>query len=1293
VSPTSKTNVPPAAGKAATRAASRPAAKAPSLVPAGEIAETIDPTTAALFERARVAEAASVEKGVEAWREVAQKARRHRTPLRALARLYEQQEQWAPMAETLRKEAALASKREDKRALLQPLVAIYRDKLHLGVRAIAVLQQILQLAPRDLRALDELAALYEQLKRWTDLIAVLRRRAPLGATTDQKVATWLHVADLYADRVGNKTQAIEAYLKVLELDPGHTAAIAQLKALYEARRDWGGLIELSRKEIALLDDPAARASRYAEAARLATSKIENAALAMDLWSDVLGEDPWNEEALAALEKLSEKTGDWQRLAGVLRHQAESSTAASQQVELLEKLAFILETRLSDAPAAIASWRSLLEIQADHPAALRALERLLLDAEAFEELESIYAAQSRWKDLARVLERRAGTADPDRRPELLLRAAAIYSDELDLPEEAARAYEMVLAIDPDHVAAAEALIPFYETAGEGAALARVLEVRLAHTDDGDARRALLARVADLYAEDGTDASAALGARLRHIHEEPEDPALWDRAEKLARRTGEWAALATALEATWADAADRTRFMPAMLAAVRAHEQGGNHEAALRVNALVLELDPEHALAFSNSERLCALTERWDDLEAIYRKRIDRADAPAERKRLLLQAAALYRDRWDDAERARRALYEALDLDVADGDTVLALAALEAGAVSGEDTWGELGARPIAIARGGKRVELAILARIYREGGHWQALADLLRRADAVLAEHPADHVALLLELARVQEHELEQPDRARTSIEQAVAAAPDDPRPLDALAELCRRAGDWQRLARVSGQRSRLAREADERARLLLAAADAVAEETGAVEHALDLYQEVLRLQPQNDQALAALERFYRTNKRWAELLEILGARCEATADAVERIALELQAARLCADELRDTRGAIAIYEAILATEPTHAAALEALADLYQRTGRMGEYLELLGARLESAETDEERVSYCRQIAAVHANQLARNDLAARYLERAFALDRAGESYRELLAAYRRDRRFEAVADVIARHVDATESSAERVAAFLELGQLRSGQLADVTGAIAAYRAALELDADNVRALDAVAILLEERAAHEDAAAALARLCAASETEKERAAAHYRLGCLKKRRLGDPAGAETELRKALESDPSHADAAFELAEYQEARGAWDAATGLLVQTAAEASDPRVKARLLARAGDLCERELDDSARAAQLYALALDNDPGMAHAGNALVRICEAEGRHEELLEVLELLLGHADRHGRRWLHALHLKLATTAEALNRYEQALEHYQAAWELDPTDVPTLVGMTNLRRRLHE
>jgi len=1189
-------------------------------VPAGRIVEKIDAPVAALFERAKAAEAASPEEGIAAWREVAQKARRHRTPLRALARLHEALEQWAPLADALRKEAGLVTKRAEKRALMEALAVVYRDRLHLNVRAVSVLQQLLQLEPGDAGVLDDLANLYEQLKRWNDLIAILRQRAPLGATTEQQAATWLRVADLYADRVANKTQAIDAYQQVLQLDAGSAPAIARLKKLYEARRDWAGIIDLSRREIALLDDDGERAARYAEAARMASSKLDNPALAMDLWADVLAEAPWNGDAIAELERLCEQTGDWQRLADVLRRQALAAPDSEQESELLEKLASLLEARLDDQPGAIATWRTLLEIDPAHSAAQRALERLLVATDAFEELESVYASQSRWEDLARILERRADTLDPDEQPAMLLRVAALYRDELALRDQEVRLCERVLGVDADNLAAAEQLIPAYVETGDARKLARVLRVQLDHTGDTPTKRERLARLAELLETDANDPVGALAALMRQMELDPKDEALRDHAARLAELTGDWAARSLSLE-----------------------------------------------------------------------QKLDLVEEADERKQILRQLAALHRDHSGDAERATRFLHDALALDVEDGETIAALAALVDQDAAGGEEWGDLGERPISLPGSNERVPFATVVRILRGGAHWPALADLLQRTDSVVAEHADEHVALRLALARVQEEHLEDRAAAIGTLEQATAIAPNDARPLDAMAELFRRAEDWSRLAEVSRERARAEADPAKRVRLLLTAAQAVVRDSDAPASARDLYREVLRSEPHNGEALTALERLYRQEERWPALLDVLRKRSSAAADADERLAVQLQVASLCAEELRDARSAIDTYEQILVADPTNPSALEALADLYQRSGRMAEYLELLQGRLERADSDAQRISYCRQIAAVCDKQLNRPDRAAAYLERAFRIDERGDHYRDLLRIHRRERRFESVVELIERHIAACEDASERIAAYLELGQLLSGQLADLEGAIAAYHAVLALDADNCAALDALARMQEECAAYDEAAASLTRLSVATSPGPERASALYRLGDLYQRRLGDLDSGEQSFQRALEEDPTHAASAQRLAGFLETSGDFASAANLLTQTAAVASDAPVRARLLARAGGLWERELDDDSKAAQLFARALDDDPSLADAGESLVRICERQKRHEELMHVLDLLLHNAARYDRRARHALHLKLARTAETLDRLDEAMQHYQAAWEIDPSDVPTLVGITNLKTRL--
>ena len=60
------------------------------------------------------------------------------------------------------------------------------------------------------------------------------------------MALHLRVANLFLEKFSNQAEAIKAFEAVLELDPDNEQALSFLKQMYEKRRDWDKLVQLSR---------------------------------------------------------------------------------------------------------------------------------------------------------------------------------------------------------------------------------------------------------------------------------------------------------------------------------------------------------------------------------------------------------------------------------------------------------------------------------------------------------------------------------------------------------------------------------------------------------------------------------------------------------------------------------------------------------------------------------------------------------------------------------------------------------------------------------------------------------------------------------------------------------------------------------------------------------------------------------------------------------------------------------------------------------------------------------------
>merc|ERR1711916_265390 len=112
--------------------------------------------------------------------------------------------------------------------------------------------------------------------------------------------------------------------------------------------------------------------------------------------------------------------------------------------------------------AIQTYKRLLALRPEDRRAQEQIKKRYVSTRSWDELESFYEASDKWEEFIRTLERAAeleGTNEEDKIA-LQFRVAQTWLSRRQKPERAARAYEKVLALVPNHLEAAEALSPIY-----------------------------------------------------------------------------------------------------------------------------------------------------------------------------------------------------------------------------------------------------------------------------------------------------------------------------------------------------------------------------------------------------------------------------------------------------------------------------------------------------------------------------------------------------------------------------------------------------------------------------------------------------------------------------------------------------------------------------------------------------------------------------------------------------------------------------------------------------------------
>ncbi len=1011
--------------------------------------EKIDDAVKTAMDAAKAAEGQSLDKGIEAWRKVIQQNPTLRAPRRELQRVYTKAERWNALIELMKEEAEKLpdTTPDEKVALLFDMVAIYKERLKLDVMVLNTYNAILAIRPGDARALDALAAQYETMKRWPDLIGVLQKKAPTLTAPADQIDLYLRIAGLFQEKFSNVAEAIKAYEKVLELDAGNPTAIAYLKTNYEKRRDWEKLIGVYQKEIERVADPVERGQKFIEVAKLASEKLKKPSVSIELWAKVLDSNPDHLEALSELEKLYEREKLWDKLAAVCEKQADLFDDRAKKVAMLQKLGILFTDKVNEPDRATRAWRSLLDLEPENKRAQDALKKLYLSQKNYDELEKFYATQNKYDEYIRVLERQMEAEEAQSKIALGIKVAELYRDRIAKPERARAAYEKVLALDGENLVAAEALIPLYEAAKDPRKLAGALEIQLRHTTGSAERVERMRRLAELSEGALKDKTAAYGWYLKTFAEDP--AAEWARAEveRLGKETGAWGELVGAYEAAYPKLGGATK-LPLMLVVARVYEEElAEADKALSTNVEILKLDENHPQAIAALERLYLSTGRYNELLGIYEKKLKLESDKSAQKEIRYKVASIFELEIKDDKRAVEAYQQIL-----------------------HDYPDELNA-------------YRALDRIYVATQHWKELAQVIGRELSLVPPGDVDAIVdLKFRLGALREQHLDDPKGAidqfrdildlkadhagaRQSLERRLSDADHQLEVAAILEPIYQQLGEWARLIEV--HEIQLAREQNPTARvsLLLRIGELQAGKIGDGEKAFAAYSRCFNVDPSNATARAELERLAGISEAWPQLVSLYEGAIEKIggdkANAALLRELLLQVAVAYDEKLEKAEKAVEYFRRAQSIEPDDPQALEALEKLYTRNERWPELLDVYRKKVELSNDPSLREQIYFRMAYLWEEMLQNVDEAIATYKEVLSQDSANlKALKSLDRLYQAQKQWHELADNLTRQLQLTDEKPETIELLVRLAALREKELGEVAASVDTYRQVLDLDATN-----------------------------------------------------------------------------------------------------------------------------------------------------------------------------------------------------------------------------------------
>jgi tetratricopeptide (TPR) repeat protein len=447
-------------------------------------------------------------------------------------------------------------------------------------------------------------------------------------------------------------------------------------------------------------------------------------------------------------------------------------------------------------------------------------------------------------------------------------------------------------------------------------------------------------------------------------------------------------------------------------------------------------------------------------------------------------------------------------------------------------------------------------------------------------------------------------------------------------------------------------------------------------------------------ALDNLERIYAARGQNRELVDVMQRKVPALRDVGEIVSTKLRIAQLYETSLADAPRAAQVYREVVEADGTNLQGLRGLGRVAEVLEQWAELVGVLERQLEVVTTEREKIDVLMHLATLHEEHFLKADLAAARLEQVLEIDpNHEEAYFKLERSYRKLRQWLDLVNTYDRHIAATLDRKTKVDLYGAIAQVYADEVEDSERAIDAYKNIVDLDEQNVPALEALAKLYDKMGDAQQAIEFMTRVAELTQDSKQRVESFYRIGKALDEKLGDRVAAQERYEMALDLEPAHLASLAALRVIAIDGADYDKAARYLDQEQSYTQSPRQRAKLLVELGKLREEMLGDHPSAVLAWEAGYEADPENEEA--ALPLVDEYIGKEDwtRAEPLLDMLVRKSGKRERGEQHALQNKLGQVCAALEKDDKALKAYTAAHQLDLTDQVTIRGLADVCFRLKD
>ena len=663
--------------------------------------------------------------------------------------------------------------------------------------------------------------------------------------------------------------------------------------------------------------------------------------------------------------------------------------------------------------------------------------------------------------------------------------------------------------------------------------------------------------------------------------------------------------------------------------------GNRAAALQALEEARELDPASATVIEALAELHVIGRNWDDLLAVVVSLAD-ATVDVQYRSMMRHNAGVIQDVRLDLRAAARASYKLALTD--DPGNVSAALSLETLCLLDQD-WNELArtlvteaaliAEPQTMRRLCERAgdlfweklhdaesalaayhqaakaapsessPLRRLAAVLESTGRWRELIDVYDK-ELVVTHDPVARADLYFRIAETQRTKLGHLDAAEVAYAAALDVDPLHLPTLQSFDALFRSGGRWAELAQMQLREAEKILDPKRRADHLVEVAELLERRLNDCHEAVRLNERAYELAPGHRLAFFALDRLYRRQEKWAELVRLYEQQAPHTTDRALQRFWRQESARLWSERVPNTDRAATAFVEVWGIEERDLGPLFLMARVLEAAEKWEPLAGVLDQQAKVLRDDIDKIAVKQRLAAVLEVHLERPDDALAVHERVLDIDSDNEaSLRAMARLHHHAGRWPAVIDIWTRQLAHCAGPRERAALHYHIGRVHERKLGERDAAVAAYATALADDPLHASAMRALDRILRRDRQWKELCAALERRAGALTDPRQQALVLHEIAQIEELHLRDLEAAQKRYRDVQTRHPQYETASVALIHVAEARGDFAAAAAELGRLVERTTHVEAKMALAGALGLLYEHRLDEPARAAACYTQAID----------------------------------------------------------------------------------------------